>query len=111
MKLKNLCVAPALAGLLLIGGCSSRPSRTTNIESTDRAGYIKTVDKKLDRWEKEANNMKNRERGRDLMANARDARAELRNMEGAPASEWNSYQQRVDVRLRHLENLEKGTAE
>lgn len=111
MTLKKIWVAPALAGLLFLGGCSSSPSRTTNVESQDRAGYIKTVDKKLDNLEKEASHMKNQERGRDLMANTRDARAELRNMEGAPASEWNSYQQRVEVRLRHLDNLEKGTAE
>lgn len=112
MKLTRIWIGPALAGLVLLGGCSSSPTRTTtNVEAQDRAGYIKTVDRKLDSWEKEATSMDNQERGRDMLANVRDARAELRNMEGAPSSEWEDYKGRVDTRLNHIQKLEKGTAE
>jgi hypothetical protein len=108
MNWKRVWMVPTLAGLLALAGCTSTEKRTTtSLETLDRTEYIKTVDRRLDDWEKEASNLSNEERGRDMMASVRDARAELRNLESAPSSEFDAYRRRVDSRLDHIENMEE----
>ncbi len=111
MKPLKFSLAPWLAAAMLVGACASSPERVSTEVSRARANYVRTVDKRLDTWEKEAEHLKDRNKGGDLRANVRDTRIELRNMEAAPASEWDEYQNRVDTRLRHLETIEKGLAE
>lgn len=111
MSFKFLKLATLAAALVAAGGCSSSPEKVSTEISRDRANYVRAVDKRLDSWEKEADHLKDRNLGSDLMANVRDTRIELRNMEAAPASEWDMYKNRVEIRLRHLETIDKSLAE
>jgi len=111
MKNKKIAFVAWLAAAVMTGACSSTPKTASTEISRSRANYVRSVDKRLDAWEKEAENLKDRRKGSDLMANVRDTRIELRNMEAAPSSEWDAYKNRVDIRLQHLETIDKSLAE
>jgi hypothetical protein len=111
MKLKHLWAGWLVAAMTLAAGCTSTPTRTTTLEAKDRSEYIKTVDRRLDNWEEDAADLDDEEFGKEMMASVRDARAELRNMESAPSSEFDAYKRRVESRLDYIENMEKRNAE
>ncbi len=101
-----------LLGILmaLVAGCSSTPSRVTVIEAKDRAEYVKMADSQLDSWEKQAAKKPETSR-RQMMALIQDSRAEVRNMESAPASDWENYKSKVQSRLDRIDELARKEAE
>ena len=112
MKKRSFLLGAALAMMVILGGCSSNETQTTtNWEAQDRGEYIRSVDRKLDGFEKQASEMSDQERGRDMMANINDTRAELRKMESDPSIQWQTHRDRVQTNLQRLEELESATAE
>jgi len=111
MKTKRLLTGSLVAALAFLAGCSSTPQRVTTVEAQERSEYIRTVDRRLDDWEKEAASFSDQQYGRERMASVRDARAEVRGMESASASEWDSYKRRVETRLDHFRTMDERVAE
>jgi hypothetical protein len=111
MKTTQLWIGPLVGALFFMSGCSSTPYRVSTVEAQNRSEYIRTVDRRLDDWEREAASFTDQEFGREMMASVRDARAEVRGMESAPADEWDSYKRRVENRMDHIRALDERIAE
>jgi predicted aminopeptidase len=69
-----------------------------------RSQYIGDVRETLSQWEDRAKKL-NGDRAADLRATIKDARAELRSLQGAPNTDWQSYRSRVNSRLDHIQEL------
>lgn len=94
--MKNLTIVMFVLFMGLVG-CASNPQL-----ADDRADYIQDTREKLTELENDSSDFK-ADKATDVRASINDARAELRALETASASEWSVRRDKVNSRLNQVE--------
>ena len=90
----------------VVAGCASPPSRLTVREAKSRADYVKGADTRLSNWERTAP-PKSFDESRKMTALILATKADIRNLETAPASDWDVHKSRIEGQFERIAQLDK----